>query len=280
MTRRTRFLQRIALAVLSALFPLVRGNPAAQTSTSSDAAISQLASRIAQPLQERNITKVIFADLKGPNGAVHPVGRWAADQLARVCSKDFPSLGTIVRPAAEAENTPEFQQDPPKSVEDWARRVGANVVVTGTFARLSNGLGISLRAITTADSPITLGEATGLIPVTDEILALSPQAIPGPVDQTPRAGIGGVGIPQCAYCPGPKYSAEARKEKVDGSVVLQITVTADGDATNISIVRDPGNGLGQQAVEAVRKWRFKPALGPDGKPTAVIVPVEVTFHLH
>lgn len=95
-----------------------------------------------------------------------------------------------------------------------------------------------------------------------------------------HAGVNGVGIPECLYCPPPLYSDDARKAKYMGSVVLQVTVTADGRAVNISIVKDPGMGLGEKAVESVRTWRFKPAAGPNGKIVPVIVPIEVTFRLY
>ncbi|MGC0772416.1 MAG: energy transducer TonB [Candidatus Acidiferrum sp.] len=95
-----------------------------------------------------------------------------------------------------------------------------------------------------------------------------------------RAGVNGVGVPECIYCPPPLYSDDARKAKYMGSVVLQVTVTADGRAVNISIVKDPGMGLGEKAVESVRTWRFRPAAGPNGKIIPVIVPIEVTFRLY
>jgi periplasmic protein TonB len=95
-----------------------------------------------------------------------------------------------------------------------------------------------------------------------------------------HAGVNGVGIPECIYCPPPLYSDDARKAKYMGSVVLQVTVTADGRAVNISIIKDPGMGLGEKAVESVRTWRFKPAAGPSGKIVPVIVPIEVTFRLY
>ncbi|HKV24842.1 MAG TPA: energy transducer TonB [Candidatus Acidoferrum sp.] len=95
-----------------------------------------------------------------------------------------------------------------------------------------------------------------------------------------RAGVNGVGVPECIYCPPPLYSDDARKAKYMGSVVLQVTVTADGRAVNISIVKDPGMGLGEKAVESVRTWRFRPAVGPNGKIVPVIVPIEVTFRLY
>jgi len=94
-----------------------------------------------------------------------------------------------------------------------------------------------------------------------------------------RPGTGGVGYPSCAYCPDPKYSEEARKAKYQGTVVLQAVITPDGRATEIQVVKGPGLGLEEKAVEAVKQWRFKPALGPNGKPVAVVVPLEITFRL-
>jgi TonB family protein len=94
-----------------------------------------------------------------------------------------------------------------------------------------------------------------------------------------RPGTGGVGYPSCVYCPDPKYSEEARKAKYQGTVVLQAVITADGRAIDIQIVKGPGLGLEEKAVEAVKTWRFKPAIGPGGKPVPVIVPIEVTFRL-
>jgi TonB family protein len=44
-------------------------------------------------------------------------------------------------------------------------------------------------------------------------------------------------------------------------------------------MKGPGNGLEEKAIEAVRSWRFRPAVGPDGHPVATMVPIEVTFRL-
>lgn len=61
--------------------------------------------------------------------------------------------------------------------------------------------------------------------------------------------------------------------------MLNVTITADGRATDIHIAKGPGLGLEEKAIEAVRTWRFKPALGPNGRPVAVYIPIEVTFRL-
>ncbi len=94
-----------------------------------------------------------------------------------------------------------------------------------------------------------------------------------------RPGTGGVGYPSCLYCPEPQYSEDARKAKYQGTVVLQAIITPDGRATNIEVVKGPGLGLEEKALDAVRNWRFKPAMGPTGRPVATITLLEITFRL-
>ncbi len=94
-----------------------------------------------------------------------------------------------------------------------------------------------------------------------------------------QAGRNGVGEPTCLYCPSPVFSTEAVKAKYQGPVTLRLIVTADGRATNIQVVQSPGLGLDEKAVEAVRNWKFRPAIGPSGKPVATYVLVEVSFRL-
>lgn len=95
-----------------------------------------------------------------------------------------------------------------------------------------------------------------------------------------RAGVSGTTVPACVYCPAPTYTDQARAAKIEGTVVLQVVVTAEGQAENISVIRGLGLGLQQKAIDTVRNWRFKPAHGPDGNPVATAVPVEVTFRIH
>ena len=94
----------------------------------------------------------------------------------------------------------------------------------------------------------------------------------------PQAGVNGVSMPKCEYCPDPDYSSEAKNKKYQSVVVLVVVVTPEGKATNVQVIKSPGLGLDEMAVEAVRKWRFKPATG-NGIPVAAKVPIEVTFHV-
>jgi TonB family protein len=88
-----------------------------------------------------------------------------------------------------------------------------------------------------------------------------------------------VSDPVCAFCPRPEYSDEARKAKYQGQVLLSVVVLPNGQAGKIQVVNNPGLGLDQKAIEAVRNWRFKPAIGRDGKPVATVVTIQVMFQL-
>ncbi len=89
---------------------------------------------------------------------------------------------------------------------------------------------------------------------------------------------GGVSAPIAIYKIEPEYSEEARKAKFQGTVVLSIVVDEAGSPRNFKVIRPLGLGLDEKAIEAVQKWRFKPAM-KDGRAVAVIATVEVNFRL-
>ncbi len=76
----------------------------------------------------------------------------------------------------------------------------------------------------------------------------------------------------------PEYSEDARKAKYSGTVLLQIVVDEHGMPRDIHVVRPLGLGLDEKAIEAVMKWRFRPAM-KGGHPVAVQANVEVNFRL-
>jgi TonB family protein len=89
-----------------------------------------------------------------------------------------------------------------------------------------------------------------------------------------------VEYPKCLRCPDPSYTPEARANRIQGRVLLLATVTEKGEAVSIGIIDGLDGGLTGQAVEAVRTWQFRPAVGKDGKPIATRFPIEVTFRLN
>ena len=76
----------------------------------------------------------------------------------------------------------------------------------------------------------------------------------------------------------PQYSEVARRAGVEGVVLLYAEVDTSGRAVNVRVIRSLGYGLDERAIEAVTKWRFKPAL-KDGEPVQVGSTFEVAFKL-
>ncbi|MEX2270826.1 MAG: energy transducer TonB [Vicinamibacterales bacterium] len=76
----------------------------------------------------------------------------------------------------------------------------------------------------------------------------------------------------------PSYTDEARRQGVEGDVVLEIIVRRDGTVGEVRVLRRLGAGLDHKAIDAVRQWRFAPARRM-GAPVDVVVEVAVEFKL-
>ena len=76
----------------------------------------------------------------------------------------------------------------------------------------------------------------------------------------------------------PSYTEQAREKKIEGSVLLGMTIDHQGIPQNIQIKRSLDPSLDQAAIDAVRKWRFLPAI-KDGQPASMWITVEVYFRL-
>lgn len=93
------------------------------------------------------------------------------------------------------------------------------------------------------------------------------------------AGRQGVTVPQVIFNPEPSFSDEARKAKAQGIVLLLLVVGKDGHPYDIRVRQSLGMGLDEKAIEAVNRWRFKPAT-LNGQPVATKIAVQVDFHLY
>jgi protein TonB len=100
----------------------------------------------------------------------------------------------------------------------------------------------------------------------------------GGISGGPVAFAGSASAPVLLWKTEPEYSEEARKAKVQGTVILRIEVDSRGRAQLITVERSLGLGLDDRAVEAVRRWKFKPGY-QNGKPVVTVAIVEVNFRL-
>jgi TonB family protein len=96
---------------------------------------------------------------------------------------------------------------------------------------------------------------------------------------TPEASTSGTIAPEVVqYTTPPLYSDEARQRGVEGVVVVRARIDAAGDVRQASVTRGLGFGLDQNALVALRQWRFRPG-ARNGVPIATDVDIEIEFTL-
>jgi TonB family protein len=90
---------------------------------------------------------------------------------------------------------------------------------------------------------------------------------------------GGVSAPVPLNSVEAEFSDEARRAKYQGVCLISLIVDAQGNPQNPRVARALGMGLDEKAIEAVKKYKFKPAM-KGNTPVPVMITVEVNFRLY
>jgi TonB family protein len=156
-------------------------------------------------------------------------------------------------------------------------------MLTGTTAHLGKPLAIVLDgnviAALTVRAPI--GDSAV---ISGTFTAVSAQELAtklAPVrSQQNGASREGLALPVPIHEERPYYTQAAMAAQIQGSVMLETIVLADGSVGDVRVIKslDSEFGLDQQAVDAMKLWTFKPGTR-DGEPVRVAVQVEMTFTL-
>jgi len=85
--------------------------------------------------------------------------------------------------------------------------------------------------------------------------------------------------PEVLSATEPEYSLRARLRGIEGTVVLRVIIDRAGNVEKQIDVIEAVSRLDTAAIEAVRKWRFKPGLDHSGKPIRVLIEIPVSFRL-
>jgi TonB family protein len=75
-----------------------------------------------------------------------------------------------------------------------------------------------------------------------------------------------------------RYTREARANGIQGTVLIEVAVDERGTPESVSVLSPIGFGLDSRAMDAVRQWRFRPAL-KEGRPIRSVTTVEVKFRI-
>ena len=78
----------------------------------------------------------------------------------------------------------------------------------------------------------------------------------------------------------PRYTGEAMRARIQGSVLVTCVVQTSGTCTDIRVIRSlaPAFGLDDEAIKAAEQWRFRPGMR-QGAPVPVRVTMEIEFTL-
>lgn len=241
--------------------------------------LDDLAKRFSKQIEKAGIASVVVADFVGQDGTDSIQGRYLANEFAELLDLHKKKFVLIERKQLSS-----ALSDAQLSVKDLAapdslRRIGDSLrveaVVTGTFETSPFRYSVRLIVRRVRDGgTVVSGDQSIKRPAYVDLLG------PDGKGRIPRAGVDGIGVPNCVSCPPPQYTGKARAAKIQGNVALLVVIDQEGRPIRIAVTSANDEGLAAKAVEAVREWKFKPATDKEGKAVAVLVPIEVTFRLY
>jgi periplasmic protein TonB len=98
-----------------------------------------------------------------------------------------------------------------------------------------------------------------------------------PIEDRPIRVGGNVAQANRVSATTPVYPAEAKQNRIQGTVKLEITIDREGHVANMSLIRGPAE-LVQSATDAVQHWLYRPTL-LNGEPVSVLTTVDVNYTL-
>lgn len=156
----------------------------------------------------------------------------------------------------------------------------AGRMASATAAHLGKPIAIILDGRIIA-APIVRAPVSGSAMLTGITAAVARELIDANLacQQNPAQCVAAV-LPVPTYQEKPEYTQAAMAAGIEGNVLLEVVVSADGAGGDVTVVKslDAQYGLDQQAVEALKHWQWKPGTR-GGEPSPVAVQVEMKFTL-
>jgi TonB family protein len=268
---------------LIAVFLLVPSPASAQFSKLND-----LSAEFAKKLKGAKPHMIAVADFTNPDGSPSTQGDYFAWYVTTSLSfhvKKLPVADHAEFKAALAKHnlTPRDLVSP-EGLKKLAAQINVDFIITGSVDLSKDDYTLHVVAQRINDASV-LAEKTIQVQrteFTDSLTEPFPPIVNFPVVKAmmPSGSSGQSQMPKCLYCPNPDYSDQARREKLQGTVIFEVLVSAKGEPLKIHPLKLLGYGLDERAFYTLKTWHFQPATSPDGTPVAVIVPIEVTFRLY
>jgi len=240
------------------------------------------AKSLAQEIEQAQFHKVYVLDFLEPSGSRTEKGCLFASTFSTNLARDAHNFEVVNRIHAQKQLN-ELHISPqdiqrPEMLSKAAQALGADAVLVGT-ATISPTEAKLLLSLREAAS----GKEVHSMDYHEKLEAAFETGFPAIEDASSHIyyfpGLDGISQPKCIYCANPDYTDEARAKKIQGNVLLSVSVDEKGTITNARVVTNPNDGLTKRAVNILNKWRMEPSHDLDGKPVPVRVSIEITFRL-
>jgi TonB family protein len=262
--------------------------PAAQEQM--DSLASRLAEQIRQSKIDPAFPKIFVIDFSNVGDKqFSKLGTFLADDLAQSLAGSASGFQVQDRKAFTAylkENWMGLEELQSEAVcLTLARSMGGTGVVRGTIETDANQqlrISVSIDGLGTTWSGNARFPLNGALQQLLKQPAISYERSPGAIPAEPgifQPGVDGATLPVCVLCPSPDYTDLARTAKYRGTVELSLIVTKDGVVNSVLVLKGAPFSLTQKAIDAVQKWKFKPAKF-HGQSVPVRVPVDIEFQLY
>ncbi len=298
MARRTRFRSALGFSTLILLTLVGASYSHSQEVpfvTLPDDEIHALAGRILRKAGKADCNPgsciILVENFKLPSGLTSQVGIQLADAVTKELAAQQTGIKIVERSRfrayLELERIPDTLLNNEKAIRWLGKQLGATAVLNGATEVRGEAVRVEVNLFSCEKEKAGPPEQFSLS-YSDFASALSPvdsfpKSFPSPKEASiplvQRAGVDGITSPICAYCPNPDYTDPARDVKFNGTLLLDVTVSAEGRAIDASVVRGLPFGLNESAIRTMRDWQFRPATR-EGQPVACRVMIEVTFRLN
>lgn len=251
--------------------------------------IGSLAGSLTSECAKSGSRSIVIFDLRDQDGNRLVFGAWLADQISIMADVDSSPV-KIVERSRLAKMIADLHVSPINALTSEVKTkvavsLGADTYIDGSIGAFKSVIGVTLVATSTtrvspSDSTWKV-MVTGSIPVDGDVSAHLDVPLESlrPRDGIFRAGHAGVTVPYCAWCPSPRFSVDAISPHHAGTILLDAVISPQGDPVGLAVVRSVDAELDKQVIKAVRRWKFKPALDPDGIPITVKMPIGVKFYV-
>jgi periplasmic protein TonB len=184
----------------------------------------------------------------------------------------------IATPAAPHQIPPQPATHAPSQTTSAPRLIEVPLTLSRPQLQISRAPDTSGAPV--SDEPITIGtsnSSSGTVPGGDPF-SHAPSAAPRVVHPQGLVHVStGVAAGMAISTPPPIYPAIARAARMEGTVILQATISKSGTIEGLHVVSGPPM-LRQAALDAVQQWRYRPYL-LNGEPVEVETTINVNFVL-